>query len=80
MKPGSVVCRSHVGGIDDGGAGRRGCGYCDDVSERRGRRGAGQAPAAVQITWPVAADGGVVPQVHPVGGVIEENVVLGGVC
>jgi hypothetical protein len=35
---------------------------------------------SVQITWPVPPTAGAVPQVHPVGGVIEEKVVLGGVC
>ena len=35
---------------------------------------------AVQMTWPVAPAAGSVPQVQPVGGVIETKVVLTGVC
>jgi iron only hydrogenase large subunit-like protein len=35
---------------------------------------------AEQSTSPVPPTAGVVPHVHPVGGVIEENVVLVGVC
>ena len=37
-------------------------------------------PVAEQRTSPVPPAAGAVPQVHPVGGVIEANVVLGGVC
>jgi hypothetical protein len=36
--------------------------------------------AIVQSTSPVAPTAGAVPQAHPAGGVIEANVVFGGVC
>ena len=36
--------------------------------------------AIVQITCPVPPIAGTVPQVQPAGGVIEANVVFGGVC
>jgi hypothetical protein len=35
---------------------------------------------AVQMTWPVAPTAGAVPQVQPVGGVMEAKTVFGGVC
>lgn len=35
---------------------------------------------AVQMTCPVPPTAGAVPHVQPAGGVIEEKVVLGGVC
>jgi hypothetical protein len=38
-----------------------------------------RAAPSVQVIWPVAPTAGEV-HVHPVGGVIDENVVLGGVC
>jgi hypothetical protein len=37
-------------------------------------------PVAEHRTSPVPPTAGVVPHAHPAGGVIEENVVLGGVC
>ncbi len=38
------------------------------------------AALAEQRTVPVPPTAGAVPQVHPAGGVIEANVVFGGVC